>query len=563
MANRKQHNNKNDIKRRTMQNQNQAEQARERELEERYARVLRAHQQQRGMEGKDAGQRHDREKTQQNAMQRHVPLRNGNAGRMQENQRPQNQQNAEQRANAQKGSKVIRIRRRIPINVGIALFVLVCFYTVFSVFSYMNRKQVKFYEVEKGNIVRENSYTGIILRDEQVMNSPEGGYLNYYIPEGRKAAKNTRVYSIDESGKLKEYLQTHADELNELSKDNEAEIRSTLDAFSRQYSDVSFQSLYDMDAALNAQVLEYASMNVLSDMAEELQNAGVHFTEHAAGATGMVSYIIDGYEGKTPESLTEADFDQTAYKREVIQSGDLVAAGGPCYKLITSDNWSIVFPLDETDIAAIGNQENLKIRLSEQNITVTAPFQILRGADGNSYGKLDLTRYLALFASDRFIRFEVVTNDVSGLKIPEKSVTNKDFYIIPLNYLAQDEAGNEGFYKETLSDSGTSLQFIITDIFNKDDSYAYIDCGENMPFQPGDYVSEKDSPGTRYQIGPTKPVEGVYNINKGYTVFKRIELLETANGYCIIKDNSSYGLSVYDHIVLDAATIGDGQLIYR
>ena len=66
-----------------------------------------------------------------------------------------------------------------------------------------------------------------------------------------------------------------------------------------------------------------------------------------------------------------------------------------------------------------------------------------------------------------------------------------------------------------------------------------------------------------YCISAKMPLKGVYNINKGYTVFRKVDILESSNGYSIVKKNSVYGLSTYDHIVLDASVIGDGQLIYR
>lgn len=575
MANRKK--SKNDTIQRQQPVQQRAAGGRRTELQN--ARVLRAHEEQRAREraaeaysAQDKMRAEPRRIRQEEKRQHDMNQRREHAGTsVQPKRRSAESKNSpprpasvpQKKKSSEAQQKILRMPHRFRLNIGLVLFGLIFCYIGFAYVSYARRDQVKFYEVEEGSIVRENSYTGIILRDETVMNSPEGGYLSYYVPEGRKAAKNTRVYSIDESGKLKSYLETHAEELNELSKDNVAEIRKTLSDFSRQYSDVSFQTLYDMDAALNAQVLEYASLNVLSGMEGELQSAGIQFKEYTAGATGMVSYIIDGYEGKTPEEITAADFDQTKYQREIIRSGELVAANAPAYKLITSDNWSIVFPLNEKDIAALAEQSNLKIRLSEQNITTTVPFEITRGADGNSYGVLKLTRYLVQYASSRFIQFEVVTNDVSGLKIPEKSVTTKDFYVIPAAFLNKDDRGNEGFYKDVLSENGTAQQFVVTDIYYKDDEYAYIEAGENQPFKPGDYVSMKDAPDQRYGIGPKKPLEGVYNINKGYTVFKRIERLETSNGYCIVRKNANYSLSVYDHIVLDASTVGDGQLIYR
>ena len=33
--------------------------------------------------------------------------------------------------------------------------------------------------------------------------------------------------------------------------------------------------------------------------------------------------------------------------------------------------------------------------------------------------------------------------------------------------------------------------------------------------------------------------------------------------YYTVKNNVTYGLSVYDHIVLDASSVGEGQLLYQ
>ena len=71
-----------------------------------------------------------------------------------------------------------------------------------------------------------------------------------------------------------------------------------------------------------------------------------------------------------------------------------------------------------------------------------------------------------------------------------------------------------------------------------------------------------DSSG-RFQIGANASLEGVYNINKGYAVFKQIEVLAENDEYYTIKKGMSYGLSVYDHIALDADTVEEGALIYQ
>ena len=57
-------------------------------------------------------------------------------------------------------------------------------------------------------------------------------------------------------------------------------------------------------------------------------------------------------------------------------------------------------------------------------------------------------------------------------------------------------------------------------------------------------------------------LEGAYNINKGYAVFKRIERLKTENDYVIVKKNSASGLSAYDHIALNAENVVEDAVIY-
>ena len=116
--------------------------------------------------------------------------------------------------------------------------------------------------------------------------------------------------------------------------------------------------------------------------------------------------------------------------------------------------------------------------------------------------------------------------------------------------------------KETYSESGASAEFIPATIYYSTDEYYYVDMSENSPLQAGDYLIRPNSQ-ERYQIGNSASLEGVYNINKGYAVFKQIEILNSNEEYHTIRKGTSYGLSVYDHIVLDASTVYEGELIYQ
>ena len=466
-----------------------------------------------------------------------------------------------------KGSKkdnIIRVPRGSGSNVGKLFFIIIMFvYIIFTIYSYSNRTTVNFYEVEEGSIVRENIYEGLILRQEEIVGSEGDGYLNYYVPSGKKVAVGTAIYSIDESGSLNDYLLDHSDEIQSFDDADIAEIHDLLADYSSSAQDISFGSVYDLSSELSSLVTEYKNMSILGRLSSELRAEGYSFTDVRAQKTGMISYMVDGYEDVDLSHISEELFDRSGYERNALNNGELCAKGDPAYKLITSDDWQIVFRMSDQDIADLSEKTSLSIKLGDTGITTRADLETMIGEDGNSYGVLSLSGYLTYFSDSRFLSFEIMQNNVSGLKIPERSITTKDFYIVPSSLMFTDELGTEGFYKEVITETGTATEFVTTDIYDNDGEYCYIECTDSSALKPGDVVSDPKDSSDRFQIAEQRPLEGVYNINKGYTVFKRIERLETSNGYCIVAKNTSYGLSVYDHIVLDASVVGDGQILYR
>ena len=53
----------------------------------------------------------------------------------------------------------------------------------------------------------------------------------------------------------------------------------------------------------------------------------------------------------------------------------------------------------------------------------------------------------------------------------------------------------------------------------------------------------------------------MYCVNKGYTQFRKVDIIDRNNEYYIIKQGSAYGVKVYDHIVLDYSTVKEDELI--
>jgi len=461
-----------------------------------------------------------------------------------------------------KKKKIIRYRRPLNINVGIIIFAIIFIYMAFSVITYINKEKVQFYEVMEGDIVNDNEYTGIILRDEKVQYTERTGYISYYIREGKRASVGTRIYSIDETGSVSSLLEGNTAMNLDLSPSDMTDIKRQLSSFSTSFTDERFQELYDLEYTLKAVVWDYVNANALGNLEQILDQTNLTIQTVKAPVAGVFSNTIDGYENLQAGQMSADLFDRSNYKKTITRA-DLIEQSTPSYKLIVSDRWSICFPLNEEERSEYADQTVLRVKFDSNKLETTADFSIVTGSDGNTYGKLDFDHYMVQFMADRFVTFEIVSAKADGLKIPVTSVTTKSFYLIPLEYMAHGgNSSDPGFMKEVYTDGKVSVEFVPATIYFSTDEYYYVDMSENSPLKTGDYIIKQDS-NLRYQIGSSASLQGVYNINKGYTVFKQIDILKSNDEYYTIRKGTSYGLSVYDRIVLIADTVYEGQLIYQ
>ncbi len=258
-----------------------------------------------------------------------------------------------------KNKKVIRYKKPLNINVGMIIFAMIFVYLSFSVYTYIRRDKVQFYEVVEGSIVNDKDYTGIIFRQESVKEAPQTGYINYYIREGKRAAAGARVYSLDETGQLGKFLEENRGEAAALSHENLSDLKKQLSAFCLSYDDMHFGAVYDEKYSLQASVAEYMNFNALDNLDEILREQGISYQQIYAEQSGIVSYAIDSYENMTPGEVTKESFDRSSYKRSATKSADLIEGGTAVYKLITSEDWSVVFPLSEEDKTEFSDKKTL------------------------------------------------------------------------------------------------------------------------------------------------------------------------------------------------------------
>ncbi len=441
------------------------------------------------------------------------------------------------------------------MNIGVVIFGIIFVYLAVTVLMYLTENHISAYEVREGSILRDNAYTGFILRDEVVVPAEADGYVNYYELGGSKAGAKTKVYTL--SNRELEFADTSSEEASKLSAEEQAALLVKIQAFSENFKEGQFQDVYTLKDYVASVMDSRSSQNRQAQLDAMAGQEGSGLQIYSAASDGIIVYSTDGYEDITVDKLTEDVFARNDYTKKELKNNAKVRMGDPVYKLIRDDRWSIVIPLDEDISKEMAELKSVKIRFAKDHETATAGFSI--HTSGDMYlGVLTLDSSMIRYAEERYLDLELILEDESGLKIPKSSVTNKKFYIIQEDYLTQ--GGNT---KETgvLVETGEeNPEFKKVNVYDRDQDSGMVYLNTDA-FDEDTLLVKPDSAETCV-LNKTKNIKGVYNINKGYAVFKQVNILCESDDYYIVESGSDYGLSNYDHIALNGENVKENDVVF-
>lgn len=481
--------------------------------------------------------------------------------------------------NKKKRKKVVKYKK--PFNIANLFFGAILVYMIIYLYMFLTSSHISGYEVIAGSLAANKQFTGLVLREEEVFYANTAGYIDYYASEGSKVSSASIVYSVDESGRMSEYLQENAESVN-LSDDNYASLKNEISSFGNSYKREDFSAVYSFHDTINGSILELSNQTLLNELESVSSDEVGAFSRVYAEKSGIVEYLIDGYETVTAENITQEMFDKNSYQSQNLREAELISSGDPVYKLVTDENWSVIIPMTDDQIKEVAYKQKtgedgqvsevqrsvIEIKFLKDNTTSWGYVSILT-KDGQQYLKLDFNNSMVRFASDRYLDIQFMIDDVEGLKIPVSAITKKEFFVIPKEYIVQGgENDSQGFMLETFDKDGQSgNKFISPTFYSIVDDMVYVDPNQgefssNEPYlKEGDRLILPDS-NERYQIGRKETLEGVYNINQGYTLFRKVKVLYSNEEYAIVEEGTTFGLTIYDRIVLNAESVKEDQVIY-
>lgn len=448
-------------------------------------------------------------------------------------------------------------RKKWNINIGVIIFGVIFVYLVVTVLMYATAKHVSSYEVREGSILKDTSYTGLVLREETVIGAEADGYINYFAPEGSKVGRKTNVYSIS-SEKLDFSGQENTEESEDsgLTSEERDSIIQKAQSFSENFQNSKYEDTYTFKDSVENILSSSTAQSRQAQLSAMIQSGQEGLTTYAASDDGIIVYSVDGYEDLAMDQVTADMISRADYQKTELFNNTKVKSGDPAYKLVTNEEWTLVIQLDEEMTKELADTTSVKVRFTKDDQTTWAGFQIYNTEDAD-LGFLTFDHSMVRYVGERFLDIELILEDETGLKIPKSSVTEKEFYIIPEDYITL--GGNSSQSGVLVQSDGEDASFHAVDVYYRDSEtgMVYLNMDE---LKKGDVLIKPDSADT-YTISEKDSLQGVYNINKGYAEFKPVEILCESEEYYIVESGNDYGLTNYDHIALDGSEIQENELV--
>lgn len=453
-----------------------------------------------------------------------------------------------------KKKNIVKYKKHRHLNIGLiffsTIFIYLCIYSV----RYFTMEKVSLYEVVAGSVTRNNSYQALALRKEAVISATSAGYINYYPKETEKISPKSLVYSLDATGDFYHSLVKNADKSLIFQKDNKKELNDMILSYRKSYSLKEFYQVYQMKDDIQAKLIQMLTFPSKNTQNTETQTQGV-VPVYGQG-TGVIVYSVDNFEDKTVENVKKNDFQTEHYSRMNLKGKEKVAVGEPVYKLILDDNWKLMIPADEYLVDCLKKEKFLQARFVKDGKKAWGQISFMT-VDQEQYLILSFNNSMARYAKERYLDVELFIDTVHGLKVANSCIVSKDFFVIPEKYIVKGGSSNkDGVLTEEINKDGKkTAKFVPISILKKEKNICYI---ANDELKQGTIIYNKNEQDS-YDLKKTKKLKGVYNMNKGYAVFRLADILYKGKDYTILATDTEYGVSLYDHIALEGNKIKEGQ----
>ncbi len=344
-----------------------------------------------------------------------------------------------------KNDDTVKSKKTKKIIIGIIVAVAVI-YGIFIVYKLIKNPSNTFI-VENGTISEEETVSGYIIRDEEVIEEKNKKTIIKIKEEGQRVAKGDsvfRYYSDKEGeleskiaeldGKIQAVLENEENLLPNDKKLLESQIENELDKVNGQ-NEIS--KLAEYKKTISSYITKKAKIigenspsgSYLKGLIEERTSYEEKLKQESeyitAPSAGMVSYKIDGLEKVlTTDNLNT--FNKQFLQDLDLKVGKAIASSDVTAKIVNNYNNYIVFNSNsqEAKNAKVNDKVNIKVQNDE---AIVAKIQnIIEEDDGSRTIAISVEKNIEELLSYRRISLDIIWWSASGYRVPNSAIKEID-----------------------------------------------------------------------------------------------------------------------------------------
>lgn len=344
-----------------------------------------------------------------------------------------------------KNDDTVKSKKTKKILIGIIVVIAVV-YGVFMVYKLIKNPSNTFI-VENGTISEEETVSGYIIRDEEVIEEKNKKTIIKIKEEGQRVAKGDsvfRYYSDKEGelenkiaeldGKIQAVLENEENLLPNDKKLLESQIENELDKVNEQ-NEIS--KLAEYKKTISSYITKKAKIigenspsgSYLKGLIEERTSYEEKLKQESeyitAPSAGMVSYKIDGLEKVlTTDNLNT--FNKQFLQDLDLKVGKAIASSDVTAKIVNNYNNYIVFNSNsqEAKNAKVNDKVNIKVQNDE---AIVAKIQnIIEEDDGSRTIAISVEKNIEELLSYRRISLDIIWWSASGYRVPNSAIKEID-----------------------------------------------------------------------------------------------------------------------------------------
>lgn len=480
-------------------------------------------------------------------------------------------------------------RKRSPIGVlTVVLFAIIMMYMVkYTIDFAAGSSNITIDSVDYGTIDIPNSFEGLVVRDEYVVNATKSGQPSFNYAEGDKVKKNASVCTVSESesaSTAQERLRVLDESIIETQKNKidiskykdeitgiENSIASSIASAQSRIAMGNYNDVYTMRSAVQTQMdlrtdiwieENSESSDTMASQRRSYQTQLANSLETlTAPESGILVLSSDGCEDKftpdTLETITKNDI-QSSYDIEYTSKTMAVEAGSTVFKIVRDNNWYVCSYIDSSVASdwQVGDTKTIRAVVDKSEVSVEASIHSMTPGDNETYVVFRTNKNIQDFLNVRTLEFYISDSTYQGLKIPNTAIVEKTFLKIPIGCVAESLSGSTVVRRSNGRDELVSVT-----VESSDEQYAYIRQDFDV-LKIGDVIlNGTGENAAEYTINEVSTQVGVLTANGAYAQFASISVLGQNSQYTIA-DSASSSLKAYDKIIVNAADASEGDEIY-